>query len=67
MQLLYLRQSLVCLIKREKNGIEKEKKNYRKMTKIQKARTRAKQSEKTATEHTRVRLMELREKVVFTS
>ena len=39
------------------------------MTKIQKARTRAKQSEKMGIEqkHTRVRVVELREKVVFTS
>ena len=37
------------------------------MTKIQKARTIAKESEKTGTEHTRVRIVELREKVVFTS
>ena len=37
------------------------------MTRIQKAHTRAKQSEKTGTEHTSVRIVELREKVVFTS
>ena len=40
------------MIKRQKNGIEKEKKTIKKwqLIKIQKASTRAKQSEKTETE-----------------
>ena len=53
--------------KERKEQYRKRKKNYRKMTRRQKARTRPKQSEKTGTEHTRVRIVELREKVVFTS
>ena len=48
--------------KERKERYRKREKNYRKMTKIQKACTRAKQSEKTGTEHTRVRIVELREK-----
>ena len=36
--------------KERKERYRKREKNYRKMTKIQKARTRAKQSEKTGTE-----------------